>query len=64
MSRAHQVERQLQREEDRIVEAFNRGELSRQEYNDEMRQLQREAREAYEQDLYDAQQAVRNDWGW
>lgn len=63
MSRAWQVERQLDREENRIVEAFNRGDMSRDEYNTEMRQLQRDAREAYESDREDAMRAVDEEWG-
>jgi hypothetical protein len=60
MSRQSQIER----EESRIEAAYERGELSREEYNEEMRQLQREYREAYEQDLEDAQMRVRDEWGW
>lgn len=63
MSRAWQVERQLDREEDRIVRDFNNGVISREEYNAEMRQLQRDAREAYEMDREDAQRAVDEEWG-
>jgi hypothetical protein len=64
MGRAWQIERQLDREEARLEKQLNDGSMSRAEYNDEMRQLQRDAREAYEQDLEDAQRAVRDEWGW
>jgi hypothetical protein len=63
MSRAWQVERQLEREEDRIVEDYNAGRITREEYNAEMRQLQRDARDAYEQDREDAIRDVDAEWG-
>lgn len=64
MSRAHQIERHVEREEERLSKAYAAGDISREDYNEEMRELQREARGAYEEDLYDAQQSVRDEWGW
>lgn len=64
MSRADQTNRQLDSEEDRLSQAYTDGSISREDYNAEMRQLQRDAREAYAQDVEDAQQRVRDDWGY
>lgn len=63
MSRAHQVERQLDREENRLVDALNRGDISRADFNAEMKQLQRDAREAYQADRQEALERVRDEWG-
>jgi len=64
MSRADQVERHIEREEDRLSTLYAAGDISQSEYNDEMRALQREAHDAYEADLEDAQARVRDEWGW
>lgn len=64
MSRAWQVDRQMEREEERLSQDYSDGTISREEYNEQMRQLQRDAREAYEQDMYEAQERVRDEWGW
>lgn len=64
MSRAHQIDSHIDREESRLSEMLNRGEISPVEYNAEMRLLQQEAREAYQQDLDEAQERVRDEWGW
>lgn len=63
MSRAHQIERQLDREEDRLCADLNAGRISRADYNEEMRQLQRDARDAYEEDREDALRNVDAEWG-
>lgn len=63
MSRAWQIDRQLRREEDRVLAAYNSGELSREEYNAEMREIARAEREAYEQDREDALRHVDAEWG-
>ena len=63
MSRAYQVERQLDREEDRLSRDYNSGLISREDYNQGLRELQQEARDAYQQDLDEAAERVRDDWG-
>lgn len=63
MSRARQVERQLDREERRLWDDYNAGLISQADYNAEMRELQRDAREAYEQDMWEAQERVKDEWG-
>jgi hypothetical protein len=63
MSRAWQIERQLDREEDRLLADYNAGSISREDYNAEMRQLQHDAREAYEMDREEALRDVDADWG-
>ena len=63
MSRAAQIDRHIDREESRLVEAFNRGDIGREEYNREMRALQQEAREAYQADCDEALERVNGDWG-
>lgn len=63
MSRAWQVERQLDREEDQLVADFNAGRISREDYNEGMRDLQRDARDAYAQDREDALRDVDAEWG-
>lgn len=53
------AQRQLEREEKRICDDFNRGVISREQYNEEMRDLEREyramaqeaAQQAYEREL-------------
>lgn len=63
MSRVEQVERQLDCEADALGESLASGEISNSEFNDRMRDLQRDARDAYEQDREDALEAVRDEWG-
>lgn len=64
MSRAWQAERAAEREQAAIDESYASGELSREEHNEASREIEREMRAAYEEDVYDAQQAVRDEWGW
>lgn len=64
MSRAYQIDRHIDREEARLSELLNRGEITPGEFNAEMRLLQQEAREAFQEDMDDAQQQVRDEWGW
>ena len=63
MSRAHQIDRYIDREETRLLREFNDGLITRSEYNDAMRDLQRESRDAYQQDLDEAAERVRDEWG-
>jgi len=61
--RRSQIERMLDREETALVEDLNAGRISNAEFNEAMRDLQREAREAYQEDLHEAQERVRDEWG-
>lgn len=63
MSRVDQIERAAEREEDALVEDYNNGLITREEYNSRMRDIQRDVREAYEQDREDALRDVDADWG-
>lgn len=64
MSRAWQIDKQSRREEDRLLEDYNNGDISREDYNAEMREIARAEREAYEQDRDDALREVDAEWGW
>ncbi len=64
MSRANQIERHIERQEAALSRDLADGRISNAEYNREMRELQAEAREAYQQDVEDAQERVRDEWGW
>ena len=46
--------RWFEKEEDRLTEALNRGEISDQEFSEAMRDLQRELRESAEEAARDA----------
>ena len=63
MSRAHRIESYIDREEARLSKEYAEGLISRAEYNDEMRALQREVKDAYQEDLDDAYKRVRDEWG-
>lgn len=63
MSRAHQIDRHIDREEERLLRDFNQGLISRHDYNEALRDLQRDARDAYQADLDDAADRVRDEWG-
>jgi hypothetical protein len=58
-----QIDRQYEREEERLVTAFNRGDIGREEYNQGMRELQQEAREALREAEADEHERIRNDYG-
>lgn len=64
MSRAWQAERAMEREMEALDRQYSAGELTLAEYNEAQRELQRDLRGAYEEDMYDAQQSVRDEWGW
>ena len=57
-------ERALEREEQALADDYSAGRISLSEYNEGMRELQRDVRAAYEEDQQDALDRVRNDWGW
>jgi hypothetical protein len=63
MSKAWQMDRALEREEESLARDLSEGRITNAEYNSQMRELQRDARTAYEEDLWDAQQRVREEWG-
>ena len=63
MSRASQIERQMEREEEALSNDLATGRISRADYNEAMRDLQREARDAYHEDREDAMRRVDDDWG-
>lgn len=63
MSRADQAERAADREAEYYAERFASGEITREEYNRQMQELQRDVRDAYEQDREDALREVDAEWG-
>lgn len=63
MSQADQVERMADREADDLAERFNSGEITREQYDAGMRDIQREVRAAYEEDREAALRDVDADWG-
>lgn len=63
MSRAEAAERAFEREEDALADALDRGEITRDEYNRNMRELRRDLQGAYEEDRQDALGAVDAEWG-
>lgn len=63
MSRAHQIERMMEREEEALSQDYDSGRITRDEYNAGMRELQRDARDAYREDIADAYERVRDEWG-
>ena len=64
MSRAWQAERAAEREEEALSNDYAEGRITREEYNAAIRDIQRDMRAAYEEDMYEAAQRVRDDWGW
>ncbi len=58
-----QVERAAEREEDALTADFNEGRITRDEYNKQMREIQRDVQAAYEQDREDALRDVDAEWG-
>lgn len=63
MSRADQFDRYAETEEARLAADYKAGRISREEYNTGLRDLQREARDAYQTDIDDAAYRVRDEWG-
>lgn len=63
MSRAHQFDRYAEQEEARLAADYEAGRISREEYNTGLRDLQREARDAYQTAMGDAADRVRDEWG-
>jgi len=64
MSRAWQAERAMDREVEALERDLTNGVISNAEYRESLRALQRDLQAAFEEDMQDAQEAVRNDWGW
>jgi hypothetical protein len=63
MSRVDQVERMADREAEHLAEQLESGAITREQYNDGMREIQRDVRAAYEEDREDALRDVDADWG-
>lgn len=63
MSRAEQAERAMDREMEYYERAYEAGEISIMELRKIQVDLQRDLRAAYEEDCYEAQQAVNDEWG-
>jgi inhibitor of KinA sporulation pathway (predicted exonuclease) len=54
----------IKREEDDLADQLAANVISQQEYNEQMRQLSREFREAYEQAKFEALNQLAEDWGF
>jgi hypothetical protein len=63
MSRADRIERMADKEADYLAEQLASGAITRQQYNEGMREIQRDVRAAYEEDREDALRDVDADWG-
>ena len=63
MSRASQIEHLTDREAEHLSNQLNDGAISLTDYNAAMRDLQREERDAYRQDMEEAQERVNNEGG-
>lgn len=55
-------ESQLEREENHLVEQFNSGQISQEEYNKQMRELQRDYRAAAQEAAQDAYDREMERW--
>jgi hypothetical protein len=64
MGRAEQFARYADREEAQLWKDYHAGIITRDEYNTAMMEIQREGRAAMDEDTYEAQRAVQDDWGW
>lgn len=64
MSRAYQAERAMEREVYALDNDLAEGRITNAQHRASLLELERDLRGAYEQDVEDAQQAVREDWGW
>lgn len=64
MSRAWQAERAMDREVEALENDLAEGRITNAQYRESLRELERDLRGAYEDDLADAQQAVKDEWGW
>ena len=64
MSRAWQAERAAEREIESLDRDFENGFLTADEHRKAVREVERDMRGAYEEDMADAQERVRDEWGW
>ena len=62
MTRAEQFERYAAREGARLREDHAAGLISSEDYNADMQNLEREGRAAYEEDVYEAERAIADEW--
>ena len=58
-----QIERAYERAADDLTKCYERGEMTREEYNEAMRELDRDARDEYEQARAEAMDELANEWG-
>lgn len=58
------TDNQYDREESAIIDAFNEGRISREEYNTQMRDLQRDARDEEREDRERAHEELDRLNGW
>ena len=63
MSRAWQAERAAEREQEALDQDYANGRLTDAEYREASRQIECDLRDAYQADLEEAQQHVRDEWG-
>lgn len=60
---SYQLERALEREEDALLEDYNSGRISLKEYNQQLRDLHRDARAELQDEAWDAyEQAMDGAW--
>lgn len=58
-----QIERSYEREAEALQRQYDEGQLTRQEFNEAMRQLDRDARDAYEEERQRAHDEVDQQFG-
>jgi hypothetical protein len=58
------IDRHVEREEERLESDYEAGRLTREEYNEEMRLLQREARDAYAEEYERQREELDDEWGF
>lgn len=63
MTRAWNAERAAEREQAALDQAYADGEISDADYRAQSRQIERDMHDAYQADLDDAAERVRDDWG-
>lgn len=63
MTHPWQIERAYERMAEELADRHEHGELTDAEYNDAMRELDREARDEYEQARAEAMEELEAEWG-
>ncbi len=64
MSRVWQATRAAEREQEALDRDLDRGWITSEEHRRASREIERDVQAAHADDLWDAQQAVRDEWGW